>query len=231
MASPAQIAASIENAAHSTGPVTASGKDAVSRNALTHGLTSNRLLLPGEDPADFEALHLAVVARYNPQNQVESNLTITVAATEWRLARAWRAHDSLLASVVQAEAPARDSAQAVAAIFFTSQHQRSVGLVLRYLRALERANRDAIKALLTTQKQRIASEAEAAQSPQRTQTGKLAPPPMAPVSTAKPAAPPAQLLTRGERRAIERAQRKAAIRAARGTSSGSSALFRTQNAA
>ncbi len=42
MATPAEIAAHRPNALHSTGPRTAAGKAAASRNALRHGLTARR---------------------------------------------------------------------------------------------------------------------------------------------------------------------------------------------
>jgi hypothetical protein len=41
MATPAQIEANRRNARKSTGPKTAAGKAASSRNALTHGLTAS----------------------------------------------------------------------------------------------------------------------------------------------------------------------------------------------
>jgi len=56
MATPAQILANRTNAQKSTGPRSAEGK-AVSRfNALKHGLDAESIVLPGEDPADYEAL-------------------------------------------------------------------------------------------------------------------------------------------------------------------------------
>jgi hypothetical protein len=39
----------------STGPRTAAGKAISSQNALKHGLASGRLIIEGEDPADYQA--------------------------------------------------------------------------------------------------------------------------------------------------------------------------------
>jgi len=39
-----------------TGPVTDTGKEISSRNALTHGGTSEKLIVPGERQEDFDAL-------------------------------------------------------------------------------------------------------------------------------------------------------------------------------
>ena len=54
MASERQIAANRQNAKLSTGPTTADGKTASSRNAITHGLTASRGLLPGESAEEYE---------------------------------------------------------------------------------------------------------------------------------------------------------------------------------
>jgi len=220
MASPAQIAASLANAAHSTGPVTPSGKETVSRNALTHGLTATRLIIPGENPADLEALSAAIVHRYNPQNFDECRHADLIVASEWRLARAWRIHDSFLCEVQQQQ---QTTGAGEATIFSNPSQQRGFSLMLRYIRSIERSHRDAVKNLVAIQKQR-----EADQEPRPEAAPAVAPKPALAAAPA-PAAPPT--LTRAERRAIERAQRKAAIRAARGSSVDPSALFRNQQAA
>ena len=49
MSSTAQAIANIENAKKSTGPRTEAGKAVSSHNSLKHGLTSETVLLPGED--------------------------------------------------------------------------------------------------------------------------------------------------------------------------------------
>ena len=45
-----------KNAQRSTGPRTAGGKARVAQNAITHGLLSEKALLPDEDPQALEAL-------------------------------------------------------------------------------------------------------------------------------------------------------------------------------
>jgi hypothetical protein len=44
------------NAQKSTGPRTDEGKQRSSQNALKHGLLAKRSVIPGEDPAEFDAL-------------------------------------------------------------------------------------------------------------------------------------------------------------------------------
>jgi len=54
MSNDQQIAANRLNAQRSTGPRTPAGKTRVSSNALKHGLTGREVVLPNENPDDFE---------------------------------------------------------------------------------------------------------------------------------------------------------------------------------
>ena len=49
-----QIAANRKNAAHSTGPVTPSGKAIASRNALKHGLLAKEILVDAGEGAESQ---------------------------------------------------------------------------------------------------------------------------------------------------------------------------------
>ena len=56
MATPAQLAANRANAQSSTGPRSVEGKSVSRFNALKHGIDAASIVLPGEDPADYQAL-------------------------------------------------------------------------------------------------------------------------------------------------------------------------------
>ncbi len=56
MTSPKKLNANRANAQASTGPKTARGKAVASGNATRHGILSCELLLPHENPAEFDAL-------------------------------------------------------------------------------------------------------------------------------------------------------------------------------
>lgn len=71
MATPAQIDANRRNAQRSTGPRTAQGKAASSRNATTFGLFSKHLLLPDEDPAELDAVRGGIFRRLQPVGMLE----------------------------------------------------------------------------------------------------------------------------------------------------------------
>jgi hypothetical protein len=86
----AKIAANRQNAMKSTGPRTAAGKAAAGANAIAHGLRSAAPVIPGEDPADWEAYRAGVVAALAPAGTLEAELADRVASLSWRLRRAGR---------------------------------------------------------------------------------------------------------------------------------------------
>jgi hypothetical protein len=90
MSSQKQIDANRRNAAKSTGPRTAKGKARVSQNALTHGLTAEALVLPGEEAENFEDLYQGIRETYQPTDNVEEALIHEMAIHRWRLLRYFR---------------------------------------------------------------------------------------------------------------------------------------------
>jgi hypothetical protein len=86
-ASQAKIDANRRNAAKSTGPRTAQGKAASSRNGLTHGLSANKHILLDEDPEEFLLLLKDLYDRFQPVGLAEERLVQRIAAAQWRLDR------------------------------------------------------------------------------------------------------------------------------------------------
>ncbi len=78
------------NARLSTGPRTIQGKFASSRNSTKHGLASGQLLIPGEDPAAFEALLASLLNDHQPANSTEELLVHEMAQSYWLEQRAIR---------------------------------------------------------------------------------------------------------------------------------------------
>jgi predicted 2-oxoglutarate/Fe(II)-dependent dioxygenase YbiX len=62
-----QISANQQNAKHSTGPRTESGKRRSRRNAIRHGLTAEPVIDGLEDPADYKGFERAIKSNYSPQ--------------------------------------------------------------------------------------------------------------------------------------------------------------------
>src|SRR6266404_3422846 len=85
-----KIEANRQNAQHSTGPSTPEGKAAVRLNGLKHGLCAETIVVPGEDPAQFEAMLNAYRAEYQPATPSAEFLVRQVAMADWRLMRLHR---------------------------------------------------------------------------------------------------------------------------------------------
>lgn len=87
MASHRQIRANQRNALRSTGPRSDAGKARSRLNAMQHGLTARHVLLPGEDPREFEAFRRAAFDSLLPEGEVESQLADRVVTLLWRMRR------------------------------------------------------------------------------------------------------------------------------------------------
>src|SRR5258708_17179755 len=85
-----KIEANRQNAQHSTGPSTPEGRAAVRLNGLKHGLCAETIVVPGEDPAEFQAMLDAYCAEYQPATPSAEFLVRQVAMADWRLLRLHR---------------------------------------------------------------------------------------------------------------------------------------------
>src|SRR3954466_9597299 len=85
--SAARLAANRANAAKSTGPRTPEGKARASMNAVTHGLTADEIVLPGEDEEEWAALCEQFDADLRARGATERELVTRVCILSWRLRR------------------------------------------------------------------------------------------------------------------------------------------------
>ena len=97
MASEKQIQANRQNALKSTGPRTPEGKEAVRLNALSHGLRSEEILLPGEDGEALTELGDILTTELQPVGAVENLLVARITAAAWRLRRLGRVEAGIFA--------------------------------------------------------------------------------------------------------------------------------------
>src|SRR5258707_7761464 len=84
MSSELQIEANRLNAQKSTGPSTPEGRAAVRLNGLKYGLYAETLILPGEDPAEFDALLDRLHARHQTPPPTEGIFLPHLAIARWR---------------------------------------------------------------------------------------------------------------------------------------------------
>jgi hypothetical protein len=87
MASDRTIAANRLNAQKSTGPRSLEGKRRSRQNATKHGLTATQVLIPGEDPAEYETRYQEMLNEYQPEGPAEVQLVERATSLLWRLRR------------------------------------------------------------------------------------------------------------------------------------------------
>jgi hypothetical protein len=93
MSSEKQIAANRANARRSTGPNTSAGKARSRRNAWKHGLTAEKVVIPGEDAQELEAIRQELWEEYQPLPGMESLFVERLVHYAWCIRRAivWEA--------------------------------------------------------------------------------------------------------------------------------------------
>lgn len=77
-----------------TGPRTQDGKNTSRWNSFKHGLYAQQLIIPGEDPAELDALRASLRAEHQPAGTTEEILVNEIAEHFWRLRR-MRAHEAI----------------------------------------------------------------------------------------------------------------------------------------
>src|ERR1022692_1009940 len=95
MATPAQITANRANAQKSTGPRSAEGKSASRFNALKHGIDAASVVIPGEDPAVYDALAVNYQRDYRPETPSENFHVDTRLRADWQKRRLLRVEADL----------------------------------------------------------------------------------------------------------------------------------------
>jgi len=161
-----QIINNRRNAIKSTGPRTPEGKAASSKNRLAHGLCSSSLLIRGESPEEFEALHTEIVGAYRPATPEEKILTDQLAEAQWRLNRARRVEAKTFSMLADdtftylkeengEEDPANyDSDQLVAISFASVPNETIFRNLYRYVAAIEKSHQRCLKNLQYAQEKR-----------------------------------------------------------------------------
>jgi hypothetical protein len=103
MVSEKQVQANRQNAQKSTGPRTPEGKSAVRLNALSHGLRSEEILLPGEDGEALTELGDILTTELQPVGALENLLVARITAAAWRLRRLGRVEAGIFAQELYEE--------------------------------------------------------------------------------------------------------------------------------
>jgi len=136
-----------------TGPVTDAGKEISSRNALTHGGTSEKLIVPGERQEDFDALLHNLLEEYSPETPDARNLVEDAALARWFLWRRQRAFNSVESALYAQQAdPAQWPPEAFHKLALLDRYktaaERSLKHVLQNLNGLQRGRKQQVQSKL-----------------------------------------------------------------------------------
>jgi hypothetical protein len=81
-------------------------------NAQTHGVFAESLILPGEDPREFQTIHAALIEEWEPSGLSEERCVFGMADAEWRKLRSRRfAQAKAIANSLNSKHPAFDEAR------------------------------------------------------------------------------------------------------------------------
>ena len=156
MPSDRKIQSARANGAKSRGPITPEGRAKSSRNAVTHGLTANAIVMYTESEPKFNQIRESYLARFEPQDQVELDLVDQMVAARWRLERIWTIESAVIEIKMRTQEPQveRDFAiidqETRTAVAFEglAEDSKVLQLVSRYESRYQRNYSNALKTLL-----------------------------------------------------------------------------------
>jgi hypothetical protein len=155
MATPAQIHANRLNSQKSTGPCSVEGKAAARFNALKHGMDAQALIIPGEDPADLDALAHDYHEQFRPYGPEETFLVETLIRADWNKRRLRRIETQLFHALrAEQEAAGVRADFLLAAVFAHNGAHNPLAQIFRRLETAERTWFRALKELRRAQQQR-----------------------------------------------------------------------------
>ena len=136
MATPAQIDANRLNSQLSSGPRTAEGKAASAANSFKHGLYAKSVVIPGEDPADYERHVADYRDRFMPGTPEQDFQVETLIEESWKRRRYSRIEAALMTKIMQNAGPSDNPLAAV----FSAENPDS-RMLERIIRAREACTR------------------------------------------------------------------------------------------
>ena len=148
---PKQRETSRKNGRNSRGPVSTEGKRNSSGNNTTHGLFASLILIDGESRTLFDRLVDSLIDEHQPETATEFALVQKLAASHWRLQRAWAIEAAGFSREMKLHADAlpAESHHSRASLAFTAlaNKGRQLDLMNRYQRTFDRESYRALAAL------------------------------------------------------------------------------------
>jgi hypothetical protein len=155
MATPSQIEANRANARRSTGPRTAAGKARSAANSTRHGFCSQSVLLPGDDPAEYQTLLDELREAFPCVDLPEHRFVREMADAEWRLRRVRQHQETLLTEAceeISSADPSLDPDRVQVRAY--DQKSTTLAVLMRYETKFERQYDRAFKGWCSYQIQR-----------------------------------------------------------------------------
>jgi len=148
------------NGAKSRGPKTPEGKEISSQNAVTHGFTSQSLIvLACESQRQFDEILNQFMEIHKPANAAEIDLVEEMVACRWRIRRMWGIETTLMDAEIlnqesQSGGGAGNRVYMAQAFKSLSDDSRSLALAARYQSRLHRTYNQAYAILRELQQTR-----------------------------------------------------------------------------
>jgi hypothetical protein len=198
VATQAQIDANRRNSQRSTGPRTAAGKAASSKNAARHGFYAEDIVIGEEDEHEFVALQKDYFQTCDPQGRLETALVLELIRSDWLLRRTTTLETQLWNRAIEGrrEWLADDFDESVPLAHGYHQMTTDLVLVQRRLTSLSRTWHRALKDLQNLQSARAKTVTPPPASPEAPpkigfvpQTPLTEPPPSTVHEQSRPLAP------------------------------------------
>jgi hypothetical protein len=142
-----QHEANRRNAEKSTGPTTLEGKTAAALNAVTYGLRTRKLIISGENVADYWQLWQSLETEWEPETPTERLYLEQMCISQWLLARMAASENRISEGKLSWEA-----------------RFDLLDRVARHITRLERSFNNALHELKQLQKERQAKQRQPVQS-------------------------------------------------------------------
>jgi hypothetical protein len=143
----------------SSGPITAAGKETVSKNAFVHGLSGRtHACLPGEE-GPYEQFCREMIEALAPVGIIEQSVAEDIADDRWRRKRAVAMENALYSRIAQEQPGSPDLAAALADAFLDAS--KGLRTVTLYANRLQRSIEKNTAYLETLQAKRKAAHVQA----------------------------------------------------------------------
>jgi hypothetical protein len=159
MATNAQILANRLNSQKSTGPSSVEGRAAARFNALKHGMDAQSPIIPGEDPAELDALAHDYHLQFRPHGPKETFLVETLIRADWNKRRLRRIETQLFSTLIaEREAAGVPADILLGAAFAQDGANNPLDKIFRRQETAERTWFRALKELRRAQQERQSSD-------------------------------------------------------------------------